>query len=173
MDTRRGSSPRVRGTVDFIVILESCRRFIPACAGNRLDNVIKTGQTPVHPRVCGEQPEQLVSLCMCYGSSPRVRGTAIAHESLLESKRFIPACAGNSLAPASSNALRAVHPRVCGEQFAYSWSNSSLFGSSPRVQGTVSFPSSDADHRRLGAILIWRIFSYRKLLSRIEDLCPG
>ena len=24
-----------------------------------------------------------------------------------------------------------------------------------------------------GAILIWRIFSYRKLLSRIEDLCPG
>ena len=24
-----------------------------------------------------------------------------------------------------------------------------------------------------GAIPIWRIFSYRKLLSRIEDLCPG
>ena len=26
---------------------------------------------------------------------------------------------------------------------------------------------------RQGAIPIWRIFSYRKLLSRIEDLCPG
>ena len=26
---------------------------------------------------------------------------------------------------------------------------------------------------RRGAIPIWRIFSYRKLLSRIEDLCPG
>ena len=26
---------------------------------------------------------------------------------------------------------------------------------------------------REGAIPIWRIFSYRKLLSRIEDLCPG
>ena len=26
---------------------------------------------------------------------------------------------------------------------------------------------------RPGAIPIWRIFSYRKLLSRIEDLCPG
>ena len=33
---------------------------------------------------------------------------------------------------------------------------------------------SDEDATILwGAILIWRIFSYRKLLSRIEDLCPG
>ena len=33
--------------------------------------------------------------------------------------------------------------------------------------------STGASGPPMGAIPIWRIFSYRKLLSRIEDLCPG
>ena len=41
---------------------------------------------------------------------------------------------------------------------------------SDRVRGQAGVGRNVSD---MGAIPIWRIFSYRKLLSRIEDLCPG
>ena len=73
---------------------------------------------------------------MYTGSSPRVRGTlgALVADELL--RRFIPACAGNSAASASSATPPAVHPRVCGElsPTQRAWYGSS--GSSPRVRGT-------------------------------------
>ena len=52
-------------------------------------------------------------------------------------RRFIPACAGNSLFGSYLYGLFPVHPRVCGEQgvaLRMSWTVS---GSSPRVRGTV------------------------------------
>ena len=72
---RSGSSPRVRGTgLQRSKQIGGCR-FIPACAGNRV-NV------------------RLVVMAFS-GSSPRVRGTASWRPIGLIALRFIPACAGN------------------------------------------------------------------------------
>ena len=71
-------------------------RFIPACAGNALDERAGCLGQSVHPRVCGERHTCAAAHVASCGSSPRVRGTrlhAVIHAHL---ERFIPACAGNA-----------------------------------------------------------------------------
>ena len=51
-----GSSPRVRGTEPCEPCAVRQFRFIPACAGNSSSRAVGDISTPVHPRVCGEQP---------------------------------------------------------------------------------------------------------------------
>ena len=70
-----GSSPRVRGTERSPWPGSGIRRFIPACAGNRVPPSPRAFGLPVHPRVCGEQPIPLDQPPQLIGSSPRVRGT--------------------------------------------------------------------------------------------------
>ena len=93
--TLGGSSPRVRGTP----ALE------PAAVPMWL----------VHPRVCGEHEYQDGELRGLTGSSPRVRGTPQRRRSRVETRRFIPACAGNTRGDIGENGAVTVHPRVCGE----------------------------------------------------------
>ena len=91
----RGSSPRVRGTESNAGGLDSPRRFIPACAGNSSWFCRKGTDTPVHPRVCGEQGRHTIPSGRKRGSSPRVRGTGRNAPRCDRHRRFIPACAGN------------------------------------------------------------------------------
>ena len=114
------------------------RRFIPACAGNspapsgsagcctgssprvrgtRRRRALSPPRSAVHPRVCGELP----------WSTPKVR----------RPRRFIPACAGNSLSAASTLFKQSVHPRVCGELCDPADAFPDEDGSSPRVRGTL------------------------------------
>ena len=133
-----GSSPRVRGTDIHIRRGHPGRRFIPACAGNRITGVPGESAGAVHPRVCGEQSvPRAVSPVSC-GSSPRVRGTAAPPRAIGLRPRFIPACAGNSTHRPQASERRAVHPRVCGEQTTSASLARSDFGSSPRVRGTAA-----------------------------------
>ena len=77
---------------------------------------VNSGSTAVHPRVCGEQKLAEDALALDNGSSPRVRGTADHDGGGYVRKRFIPACAGNSVATDTRHQRITVHPRVCGEQ---------------------------------------------------------
>ncbi len=97
-----GSSPRVRGTLRQSHCAFPVSRFIPACAGNTGRQVACMLNGAVHPRVCGEHGACVLALKQSSGSSPRVRGTQRRSMGQLTSKRFIPACAGNTLV---SNAL--------------------------------------------------------------------
>ena len=115
---RAGSSPRVRGTVGVSKLFVARRRFIPACAGNRAFTGIGHSPEAVHPRVCGEQRDQLGMVRPTSGSSPRVRGTGRVVMSSATPQRFIPACAGNRVPGARVPQSATVHPRVCGEQVA-------------------------------------------------------
>ena len=112
----RGSSPRLRGTECLVPRGPPVRRFIPAPAGNSRRTWDPTSSTPVHPRACGEQCSHSAGSSPSYGSSPRLRGTVLAHIELPESARFIPAPAGNRRAEAPPTCGRPVHPRACGEQ---------------------------------------------------------
>ena len=67
---RCGSSPRVRGTDGPPVATCCATRFIPACAGNGCSY----GSSPL----CGERHSRCQSPRRSAGSSPRVRGTALA-----------------------------------------------------------------------------------------------
>ena len=131
-----GSSPRARGTVAAGGRERRQRRFIPACAGNRMmmDSVVM-GQ-PVHPRVRGEQTGMLRVMYSGSGSSPRARGTAGSPPSVAFGGRFIPACAGNSSQTKFTSSASPVHPRVRGEQGDVDRRVVAVAGSSPRARGT-------------------------------------
>ena len=75
-------------------------------------------------------------MIMTGGSSPRVRGTHHGFLSLILSRRFIPARAGNTVARDISGDRCAVHPRACGEHLPTSTTPTPWRGSSPRVRGT-------------------------------------
>ena len=111
-----GSSPRVRGTDPHRTPTRPIRRFIPACAGNRIAGHAEHRQAMVHPRVCGEQGTLNFDPLPFDGSSPRVRGTGSERRTSRRCCRFIPACAGNRLPKPLTLEISTVHPRVCGEQ---------------------------------------------------------
>ena len=70
------------------------------------------------------------------GSSPRVRGTQLALQSIGVNRRFIPAGAGNTSLPTSRFSVSTVHPRGCGEHALRVARRLIPGGSSPRVRGT-------------------------------------
>ena len=134
-----GSSPRVRGTGGAVVVLPVVVRFILACAGDRVPRASGETSGPVHPRVCGGQTSTASWAQMRFGSSPRVRGTAMTERSVPSSMRFIPACAGDRHPIQRGRTDVAVHPRVCGGQFKREGELILVGGSSPRVRGTGIF----------------------------------
>ena len=93
-----GSSPRVRGTPKSTRWTFPPLRFIPACAGNSQRSPLARTTASVHPRVCGELDRYTRFCALKTGSSPRVRGTRPRVRPRAGLGRFIPACAGNSMA---------------------------------------------------------------------------
>ena len=121
-------------------------RFIPACAGNRLSGVADYMRVQtVHPRVCGEQISRNHDNVISKAVHPRVCGEQrFDHRFSIKLRRFIPACAGNSICVVYLlGSGQSVHPRVCGEQSSAVNSLSVFDGSSPRVRGTVFRNSLD------------------------------
>ena len=143
-----GSSPPMRGTVLKPRLAGAKHRFIPAYAGNSIQQTRALFWTPVHPRLCGEQTTPLLAELDATGSSPPMRGTGIRFWSVASCWRFIPAYAGNSAAGSGSAGLPSVHPRLCGEQSARSLLCRPLIGSSPPMRGTGPMPATTRGWRR-------------------------
>src|SRR5690554_4379038 len=91
------SSPRLRRTGLDLAVLVAARRFIPAPAGNSIDDDQFAVVVPVHPRACGEQSSHVQEGKTMGGSSPRLRGTGGVGAAHQFGSRFIPAPAGNSV----------------------------------------------------------------------------
>ena len=115
-------------------------RFIPAPAGNSFDTGLQRLQITVHPRACGEQVRVRRSTAAYFGSSPRLRGTALEVAAPYSHDRFIPAPAGNRPRPPCSRTACSVHPRACGEQMGTTHQQDQDNGSSPRLRGTANPP---------------------------------
>ena len=111
-----GSSPRARGT--------------PQPPGPRLS------VSAVHPRVRGEHPARFTRPGSWSGSSPRARGTLRYPVADAKRRRFIPACAGNTMKARGTPTCTPVHPRVRGEHVSRSIVIVAIAGSSPRARGT-------------------------------------
>ena len=137
-DGASGSSPRGRGTDPDKIEQIYDARFIPAWAGNRGAIATMSKSISVHPRVGGEQDSRYEFAIVIVGSSPRGRGTARQPPDARYRCRFIPAWAGNSVFHHQTVVLRAVHPRVGGEQRTRDERVLDKPGSSPRGRGTAS-----------------------------------
>ena len=72
---KKGSSPRMRGTLNVRCECFIRFRIIPAYAGNTDKTIEKLNNAKDHPRVCGEHLKIYRRILMCIGSSPRMRGT--------------------------------------------------------------------------------------------------
>ena len=65
-----------------------------------------------------------------------MRGTHVASEVAEQDRRFIPACAGNTITQVYSCRMAPVHPRLCGEHHSSDTFGANMTGSSPPVRGT-------------------------------------
>jgi len=116
VETRAGSSPRLRGTLRKRPWRRPAGRFIPAPAGNALWPAQGPAAAAVHPRACGERASACRLSDRKSGSSPRLRGTLGQERVPMHVQRFIPAPAGNAPRRRASAVRGTVHPRACGER---------------------------------------------------------
>ena len=138
-----GSSPRARGTPAPCLLAQERRWFIPACAGNTVDEALPRLRDKVHPRVRGEHASSRMAYPSSIGSCPRARGTPRVRPNGAPGLRFIPACAGNTRSENSDAYRGTVHPRVRGEHLLVNSRTSLASGSSPRARGTQGGEPSD------------------------------
>jgi len=111
-------------------------RFIPACAGNTAMADSSGVSFTVHPRMRGEHAGAAADQVAVDGSSPHARGTREFVIIQTQVRRFIPACAGNTIEALRVRVIRSVHPRMRGE---HSWGVANIgqtSGSSPHARGT-------------------------------------
>ena len=72
---QRGSSPLTRGTPACKRSITLVKRFIPAYAGNSVEETDDHLDQAVHPRLRGELVQRTTTKCVRFGSSPLTRGT--------------------------------------------------------------------------------------------------
>ena len=94
-----GSSPRMRGTLCYLLWYIPCARIIPADAGNTVCVIAGLPLSVDHPRGCGEHSGRQRIRAWNQGSSPRMRGTPCRRLGFLAGRRIIPADAGNTAYP--------------------------------------------------------------------------
>ena len=90
----KGLSPRVRGNRKWHRYAPSVGGSIPACAGEPTIDPAAGGSPAVYPRVCGGTHRSTRFLPHRHGLSPRVRGNPHVRAGKRQTRRSIPACAG-------------------------------------------------------------------------------
>ena len=132
----QGSSPLMRGTLKRLTGFCVGCRIIPAYAGNTVLCAAVSIQLEDHPRLCGEHSLEQINAEGKRGSSPLMRGTQLGANQCGRKTRIIPAYAGNTLSPCSSNVSDQDHPRLCGEHPFCQRIPAGARGSSPLMRGT-------------------------------------
>ena len=135
---RSGSSPRMRGTRSGRHRRPDRRGIIPAHAGNTFGHRTAPTVHGDHPRACGEHPSTSASMAAMEGSSPRMRGTLGELVSDCLRMGIIPAHAGNTILSRDGAWDELDHPRACGEHGNRRPREVSVWGSSPRMRGTLA-----------------------------------
>ena len=131
----KGSPPRVRGILTYLIKIIERLRITPACAGNTPCRRGRSLPSRDHPRVCGEYVKRSFLYAKIWGSPPRVRGIPVPDNFRGLHPGITPACAGNTVLLMLDCGLRRDHPRVCGEYLLSMIGRLTSKGSPPRVRG--------------------------------------
>ena len=133
---RKGSSPRLWGTLVSACDRVFVYRFIPTPVGNSAPLYCLRASAQVHPHACGELRVLVKERRVESGSSPRLWGTRPDQSAGPVSRRFIPTPVGNSPHLFGGERGFAVHPHACGELAHQITFSTYSYGSSPRLWGT-------------------------------------
>ena len=133
-NSRKGTSPRMRGKRFLVPSAAVGARNIPAYAGKTFTLFSLIFLYWEHPRVCGENIHSHRIRQTQTGTSPRMRGKPTPVTSKKSSSRNIPAYAGKTYGPYAQRNQPAEHPRVCGEN-PLGWLMGPEGGEHPRVCG--------------------------------------
>ena len=116
--------------------------LIPAHAGKTYVYKLRPFPEKAHPRACGENVQGPSLAREGTGSSPRMRGKHFHCVSSGSIAGLIPAHAGKTKEQAGPRVARVAHPRACGENLKWGWAAVATLGSSPRMRGKLSAPTS-------------------------------
>ena len=94
--SRAGTSPRARGKQVMVISGDSSPGNIPACAGKTPRGMLISDPQREHPRVRGENDQDLGYAIKREGTYPRARGKPHKFEGFHGLFRNIPACAGKT-----------------------------------------------------------------------------
>ena len=136
LNSRWGSSPRMRGSQVVVPLDGAGCGIIPAHAGLTITSAGRTRWTRDHPRACGAHPCPVRSRFFYPGSSPRMRGSQLLHSLLYSSSGIIPAHAGLTFHDLHVSCSSRDHPRACGAHADQAWRPRQDEGSSPRMRGS-------------------------------------
>ena len=133
-----GSSPLTRGKPAHRRRSSPAAGLIPAHAGKTRCRRVICRLTPAHPRSRGENLDAIEALVSEGGSSPLTRGKRSGGVETKRGARLIPAHAGKTMQPATSEQIDAAHPRSRGENPRLSGGRRQRRGSSPLTRGKPS-----------------------------------
>ena len=149
----RGLSPRGRGKLVSLLAVVHSQGSIPAWAGETPSRNLPKPLLAVYPRVGGGNMLARQIRSTIQGLSPRGRGKRNNYDSGLETRRSIPAWAGETLAPRAPACSRPVYPRVGGgNAITRRWMKSQS-GLSPRGRGKRDY--TPLDEISVGSIPAW------------------
>ena len=130
-----GSPPRMRGKHDARHGDFYERGITPADAGKTPYLSLFSFIFQDHPRGCGENTLTVRNCPADRGSPPRMRGKRQYADKPHAMGRITPADAGKTNSGSIRLSAHRDHPRGCGENFIFSISISSEYGSPPRMRG--------------------------------------
>ena len=148
--TVRGSSPLTRGKRRPMSLPRPFHGLIPAHAGKTCRERRTQSQRWAHPRSRGENRWRRRRWEGSRGSSPLTRGKPGRGRERSCGSGLIPAHAGKTARPGTSDGGRGAHPRSRGENYSRSPRVSAFMGSSPLTRGKR--PSCADDRLDLGLI---------------------
>ena len=132
-----GSSPRMRGKLQWKGESDPLHRIIPAHAGQTSGVRVDVSGTADHPRACGANRPDTPTGPPQAGSSPRMRGKRLPSVLPGLLGRIIPAHAGQTVLKAGGQSKGTDHPRACGANDSTSNATGKAHGSSPRMRGKL------------------------------------
>ena len=130
-----GPSPRLRGKLIRPPEPVLADGSIPAPAGETTPGRWRLSSRRVHPRACGGNLTERVSVHRVPGPSPRLRGKHRPRNPGIAGKGSIPAPAGETQQPGPPPPRTSVHPRACGGNPPVTARDMMPAGPSPRLRG--------------------------------------
>ncbi len=109
-------------------------RITPACAGTTIPFGFGTPTSEDHPRLCGNDRPRATLRAKPSGSPPLVRERHLLKLEGQRCMRITPACAGTTVCPSDRIASVRDHPRLCGNDPNFVWTQRPSSGSPPLVR---------------------------------------